>query len=150
MAFLDDLGRTLSDKGREAAQMAREMAELVQLKTQLGAERSRLRDLYCRIGKAYFEKYQESGRSEFPEEFDAIGQSFQKIAELEEKIHQLDGSKTCACCGAPLDRDAAFCSKCGAQTEEAKKTMLVLGEQAFQEEIFEEEADELAEDAEIR
>ena len=139
MAFLDDLGKTLSDKGREAAQMAKEVAELVQLKTQLSAEKSRLRELYGIIGKAYFELHQNEEETEFSGNFTAIRQSVQKIKELERKIGQLDGSKTCSACGAPMDREAAFCSKCGAQAEDAKKEMLVLGEQVFEEETIEEE-----------
>lgn len=139
MAFLDDLGRTLSDKGREAAQMAKEVAELVQLKTQLSAEKSRLRDLYSSIGKAYYEKHQQEEDGEFSKSFAVIRQSFQKMEELERKIGQLDGSKMCSACGAPMAKDAAFCSKCGAKADDVKKEMLVLGDKAFEEDVFEED-----------
>lgn len=140
MALLDEIGKTLTDKGREAAQKAKEMAEVLQMKAQVSSEKSRVKDLYSSIGKVYYEECQKEAPEQYADAFTEIGNVLAGIAELEEKISQLDGSKTCPACKAVLDRDAAFCSKCGVSVAVNSQELTVVEEEAFEEqEMFEEE-----------
>lgn len=125
MAFLDEIGRTLADKGREAAQKAKEMAEVLQLKGQISAENSKIKELYGAIGAVYFKKYREEPDDEFQLFFPEIEKSLARIAELEAKVKELEGTQFCASCGAALRKDDVFCSKCGTlvvQEEPGKET----------------------------
>ena len=43
---------------------------------------------------------------------------FANLYELEDEIAELEGTRTCAECGAKVERHASFCSKCGAPMAE--------------------------------
>lgn len=152
MTFFDELGKTLTDKGREAAQKAKEVAEILQLRSQLSSEKSRVNDLYAIIGKAYFESNQEVVEEKFKGLHTDISNALTNIAALEEKIRRLDGNKACPACGAVLDRSAVYCSRCGTsvmqeETPEAPQEstpvedeIAVVQDVEFEEEIFEDES----------
>ena len=103
MAFLDDLGKTLTDMGKDAAQKTKDVVDILQMKAQIGTEKSKLRDLYATIGKSYYEVHKDSAEAEHAEACGQIESSLAKIAELEEKISRLDNTVTCPSCGAVLD-----------------------------------------------
>lgn len=114
MAFLDDLSRTLTDMGKEVAQKTKDVVDVLQLKTQINSEKSRLRDLYAEIGKSYYEQYTDQARLEYEPACERIQSSLDKIAEMEAKISRMENARACSSCSAPLGKSAAFCSKCGA------------------------------------
>ncbi|MCI8515992.1 MAG: zinc ribbon domain-containing protein [Hungatella sp.] len=113
MAFLDDLSRTLSDKGKEAALKAREAAELLQMKAQIGSEKSKLKELYGAVGVLYYKKHRDDEDNEFGDLFREIGNVLTNVAALEEKVQGLEGSLVCPNCRKVMKRDALYCSHCG-------------------------------------
>lgn len=113
MAFLDDLSRTLSDKGKEAALKAREAAELLQMKAQIGSEKSKLKELYGAVGVLYYKKHRDDEDNEFGDLFREIGNVLTNVAALEEKVQGLEGSLVCPHCRKVMKRDALYCSHCG-------------------------------------
>lgn len=138
MTFLDEISKTLTDKGREAAQKAKEVAEILQMKSQVSSEKSKVRDLYALIGKTYYKQHQGEVEESFAETFKEIDHVLANVAELEEKIRQLEGSKACPACGAVLNREAAFCSKCGASLVVVEQDLTVVEDSAFEEETIKE------------
>ncbi len=113
MAFLDDLSRTLSDKGKEAALKAREAAELLQMKAQIGSEKSKLKELYGAVGVLYYKKHRDDEDNEFGDLFREIGNVLTNVAALEEKVQGLEGRLVCPNCRKVMKRDALYCSHCG-------------------------------------
>lgn len=113
MAFLDEIGRTLADRGREAAQKAKGVAEVLQMKGQISAENSKVKELYSAIGNLYFKKHREDPDDEYQMFFPEIEKTLVHIAELEARVRELEGTHCCGSCGAPLRKDDMFCSKCG-------------------------------------
>lgn len=70
-----------------------------------------------------------------------------KIASLEDEIAELEGTRVCAECGAKVEKNAAFCSRCGAPMDSTTSADVHEPEEPeeMQETIFEEK-DEAAAD----
>lgn len=154
MAFLDDLSRTLSDKGKEAALKAKGAAELLQLKAQIGSEKSKLKELYGAVGVLYYKKHRDDEDNEFGDLFREIGNVLTNVAALEEKVQGMEGSLVCPNCRKVMKRGALYCSHCGTalkpEPEEAEEEIvreaaveedLVTAEEALtvEEDLFETE-----------
>lgn len=121
-ALLEEVGKTITVTGREAARKAREVTENVQLRAQLGTEKSHLKELYAALGKWYYEKSQgrEWEQEIHPEEelIHGIQVLLVRIAKLEEKLASAEEKRICPACGAKIEKDAVFCSRCGTKTNQ--------------------------------
>ena len=118
MAFFEELGKVISDKSKEAAGKVKDITGVIQLKTRLSSEKEKVNKAYIALGKAYYDKHEASAEKELSAEFEIIRTGLIKMAELEDEIAELEGTRVCAECGAKVERDAAFCSKCGASMAE--------------------------------
>ena len=118
MAFFGELSKVISDKSKEAAGKVKDITGVLQLKSKLSAERDKVNKAYIVLGKAYYDRHGASAEEEFAEEFKTIAAGLVKMAELEDEIAELEGTRTCAECGAKVERHASFCSKCGAPMAE--------------------------------
>lgn len=114
MAFFDEISKTLSDKGKEVAQKAKETAEALQLRAQIVAEKSKLKELYGAVGVLYYKKHRDDEDSEFQDIFKEIGNILTNVSVMEEKVNEMEGNISCPSCGKVMKKDAAFCSRCGA------------------------------------
>lgn len=121
MAFLEELGKTLTDKGKVAAKKAKDITEALQLRAQVSSEKDKINDAYIKLGKAYYDKHRVADEEDFESEFETIRAGLMKIAELEDQICELEGNRACAECGAKLEKGSLFCNKCGASVEEKKE-----------------------------
>ncbi|MEF9940467.1 MAG: zinc ribbon domain-containing protein [Clostridium sp.] len=118
MAFFDELGKVISDKSKEAAGKVKDLTGVIQLRTKLSAEKEKVNKSYINLGKAYYDKHEASAEEDYAADFDLIRMGLMKMAELEDEISELEGTRVCAECGAKVEKDAQFCSKCGASMEE--------------------------------
>lgn len=114
MAFFEELSKTITDKGKEAAKRAKDLTGALQLKSQVAAEKTKINEAYARIGQIYYEDNQDNQDIRFENDYAMIRRGMAKIEALEEEICQLEGNRICAECGSKVERDAAFCGKCGA------------------------------------
>lgn len=115
MPFFDELSKTLSDKGKEAARKARELTETLQLKTQINTEKNVIQDAYTLIGKLYFEEQGIAPDEKYREPFERIQEALDRIAALEDEIHEREGVRVCPSCGAKVEKDCAYCKHCGSK-----------------------------------
>lgn len=118
MAFFGELSKVISDKSKEAAGKVKDITGVLQLKSKLSAEKDKINKAYITLGKAYYEAHEAAQEEKFAEEFKTIAVGLVRMAELEDEIAELEGTRTCAECGAKVERNAAFCSKCGAAMTE--------------------------------
>lgn len=91
MGFFDDLkvlGSDLLVKGsvvaKDAAQKAQDATEMGKIKLEIATKDKAIRDLYMKIGKAFYEQYKEDA-SEFTQEVQEINKNFAEICELKSK-----------------------------------------------------------------
>ncbi len=146
MAFFGELSKVISDKSKEAAGRVKDITGVLQLKSKLSAEKEKVNKAYIVLGKAYYDRHEASVEEEFVEEFKAIRAGLMKMAELEDEIAELEGTRACAECGAKVEKDAAFCSKCGApMAEPAVEEAAEAEKPAAEESMFAEEESEAKE-----
>lgn len=91
MGFLDDLkvlGADLLAKGsvaaKEAAQKASDAADMAKIKVDIAAREKEIKDLYAKIGKAFYEEYKDDA-IEFAEDIAEIKAKYAVIDELNSK-----------------------------------------------------------------
>lgn len=117
MAFLEELGKTLTGTGKEVATKAKTLTETIQLKTQLGAEKTKLDEAYAVIGRLYYEAHREPEEA-YAKAYEAVKACRERIAALEIELTQSEGSRICAVCGAKVPKEFLYCGKCGAPIKE--------------------------------
>ena len=122
MTFLDEISKNLTGYGKEAAKKAKDAAQVLQLKAQIRGEKQKINELYAAIGAVYFKNHREDSEDEYKMFFPEIENAMAHIAELEEKINQLDTTEKCSCCGAVVKKGDSFCSKCGAPVQKEDVT----------------------------
>lgn len=118
MAFLEELGKTLTDTGKEVATKAKALTETIQLKTQISAEKTKLEEAYAAIGRIYYESNREPEEA-YAKAYEAVKTCRERIAALEIELTQNEGSRICAVCGAKVPKDSLYCGKCGSPIKEA-------------------------------
>ena len=122
MAFLDQISKNLAGYGKEAAKKAKDTAEIFQLKAEIRGEKQKINELYAAIGAVYFKNHRDESEDEYKMFFPEIENAMEHIAELEEKLKQLDNTEKCPCCNALVRKGDAFCSKCGAALHQEEET----------------------------
>ena len=130
MAFFDELGKVISDKSKEAANRVKDITGVLQLKSKLSAEKDKINKAYITLGKAYYDRHEGELEGKFADEFHTI----------QDEIAELEGTRVCAECGAKVEKNAAFCSRCGAPMDSTTSADVHEPEEPeeMQETIFEE------------
>lgn len=119
MAFLENLGKRVGEAAQAAAKKSGELVETTKLSVNINSEEDKIQKLYTQIGKILHEKYTAGGAvpEETIESFEAIKIHEQNIKALRDKVVELKGMKLCVSCGAEIEKNQLFCSKCGARNE---------------------------------
>ena len=93
MGFFDDLkvlGSDLLAKGsviaKDAAQKAQDAADLAKIKVDIAAREKEIKDIYMKIGKAYYEANKDEA-GEFAEDIAEITAKLTSISELNDKYN---------------------------------------------------------------
>ena len=113
MAFLEELGKTLTDTGKEVATKAKALTETIQLKTQISTEKTKLEEAYAAIGRIYYESNREPEEA-YAKVYDAVKACRERIAALEIELTQSEGSRI----GASIKEEAAESEDVDAAAEE--------------------------------
>jgi len=89
MGFFDDLGKKLSDASQDVMQKGKEMADTAKFNSQIHDEEKKITAVYGKIGKKYFEVFENAPSEEFKAFIDEIHAAQAKIAEIQEKLNAL-------------------------------------------------------------
>jgi len=119
MSIFENLTKKVTETARAAAKKSNKLVEVTKLNMNIAAEEDKIRKLYGEIGKMVYETYENTG--EVPDKFrelcERIKEHNDNICEMKQKILELKNIKYCPGCNAELERDVAFCPKCGTKQE---------------------------------
>ena len=89
MGFFDDLGKKLSDASQDVMQKGKEMADTAKFNSQIHDEEKKITAVYSKIGKKYFEVFENAPSEEFKAFIEEIHAAQAKIEEIQEKLNAL-------------------------------------------------------------
>lgn len=113
MAFLDDLGKKISDVSESAVQKGKNMSDLSRYNSMISTEENNIRTIYAQIGQMCYEKYKDDSSSEYSELIKQINGAQDRIAEYNEAVKRLKGIIKCPNCGREISSTSSFCVGCG-------------------------------------
>lgn len=128
MAFLEALGKKISETSQEVVQKTKDTAEVLKLNSMIADEENQLKELYIELGKSYYEANYSSIPEEYTSLFANIKEKHTNIANLNDQVNKVKGLFPCPNCGASLPSDALFCSSCGTKIEKTEETVPVAEE----------------------
>lgn len=115
MSVLENFTKKVSDTAKAAAKKSSELVEVTKLNMSISAEEDKIKKAYADIGKMVYEAYtkgEEVGEV-YKELCSSITGFEENIKATRQKILDLKELKVCPGCGAELEVDISFCSKCG-------------------------------------
>ena len=121
MAFLENIGKRVGEAAQAAAKKSGELVEVTKLNVQIGQEEDKIERLYAQIGKSIYKAFAvgEETDSSVAVVCEQIKTVEININSLRDKISEIKNVKTCANCGAEMERTQMFCSKCGERSQPA-------------------------------
>jgi len=117
MAFLDVLGKKITQTGQDVVQKTKDTAEVIKYNSMISDEERRITEFYTQIGRTYVDLHADSYEVPFTEMINGIKDAQAKISEYREHIIQVKGVFACPNCGEELPLNVAFCSACGSKIE---------------------------------
>ncbi|MDO8685450.1 MAG: zinc ribbon domain-containing protein [Clostridiales bacterium] len=119
MAFLDNLGKKVSEAAQAAAKKSGELVEITKTNININGEEDKIEKKQQQMGKLVYEKFQATGSidEEFAGLCNEITAHMETVKNLRQKIMEIKNIKSCTGCGAELERTAMFCAKCGTRQE---------------------------------
>jgi RNA polymerase subunit RPABC4/transcription elongation factor Spt4 len=112
---MSDIKNTFANVASSIGKTSKKLVKTTKLNLAINSEESRLKTVYCDIGKKVHEIYSFGGK--LGEFFDAkyaeILEAEAKIADLRNQLCAANGIKVCAKCGKNVDISSDFCPKCG-------------------------------------
>lgn len=118
MDFFERLNSILTEVGKEAEQKVKEVSDNVRLNTKIREEKAAIKECMEKIGRMYYEEQKGEGTGIYQETFDQIQKSREAIRKAQKELEELKKKTTCQSCGAPMQKEDLFCSRCGAKREE--------------------------------
>jgi DNA-directed RNA polymerase subunit RPC12/RpoP len=115
MAFLDGIGKKLSQTGQDVMKKTRNFADSTKLTGMIADEERNINSLYPQIGKAYYELHKNDPEYALSELVGAVNDAFARIEQLNDQIAAINGSQKCPRCGANVPEGGMFCNSCGAK-----------------------------------
>lgn len=115
MAFFEKMSETIASKSKDVAKKAKEMAEVSGLNAQIGTQKDIINKIYKEVGEMVCENREGWSELNLEEQFARLDAAKAEIERLQGEIYRAKDVKLCANCGAEIERDAAFCPKCGTQ-----------------------------------
>ena len=94
MGFFNELGKKISGASQEVVQKGKEMADTAKFNSMIHDEERKISAVYGKIGKKYFEDFQNAPAEGFKDFVDEIHAAQAKIAEIQEKLKALKADVT--------------------------------------------------------
>lgn len=106
-----------SDLGKKTSETTGKIAKETKLKLKINENKGKIDDIYEEIGKKIYEKHIREENIDIKTELEVECSRIDKLAkEIEEariEILKLNQKRLCTKCSAEIDKEAAFCPKCG-------------------------------------
>lgn len=116
--FFGSLSETLSKTAKELSGRAEEVYETQRLRNKISGEERQVEKAMADLGRIIYKRYKEEVPLDDAEKAlcEQIEQRMEQIAKYKTDISELKtkSKRFCPSCGSLLEKDAAFCSKCGA------------------------------------
>lgn len=139
MAF-EKLKKTVTDAGKTVSEKTKQGSDIVKANLKIASEERSLTDLYCEIGKTYYEKNGDNPCCDTMKELcEKVAEKTTLIENLKQQVRSIKGVAVCGSCGAEVPLENDFCGKCGAKIEKPEP---VEEEEAQEEEIIDHETAE--------
>ena len=113
MAFLENIGKKMSEAGQKVRQKTGEISDTSRLNAQISEEERRISATYQEIGKLYMNLHHSDPEPELRELVQSVIRSEQTIRSCREQILRIRRVRTCSRCGAEIASGSAFCPQCG-------------------------------------
>lgn len=123
MPFINNLSKltkVVGDSAKIAAKKSGELVEIAKLNMSISSEEDKVKDTYAAMGKMIFDKYEggEVSDDAMLELYNHVVELKNNIVALKQRIAEIKSARTCDQCGAEIDDNTMFCSKCGAKQKE--------------------------------
>ena len=142
MAFLEELGKTLTKVGEATVQKTKEVADYTKANAKILEIQNKLDKAYIEVGKKYLELHPVNDEEDMAEVVGVVYEMEDLLKELRKQLQELKGTVKCEVCGLECDSDDVFCRKCGA---ELKKEEVIIDAEEVAEEVTEEDFEEVVE-----
>ncbi len=117
MGFFDNIGKKASAAYDATAEKTGKIAKEAKLKMKINENKSDINDLYKEIGKKVYEKHVREEdieiKTELEEECTKIDVLSAEIETCLKSILELKDKKKCISCSSEIEKEDAFCPKCG-------------------------------------
>jgi len=114
MGFFNEIGKKTSEATSK-------ITKETKLKLKINDNKNKISDIYEEIGKKVYEKHVReeniSIKEELQEECSKIDVLSKEIEEARKEILRLNNKRQCPGCYAEIEKEAAYCSKCGQKLE---------------------------------
>lgn len=125
MEFFDKLGKKASETYKVTAEKTSKLAKEAKLRMKMNENKSNINDLYKEIGKKVYEKHireeEINIKQELEEECTKIDVLSAEIENCLKECLALKDKRKCEKCSTEIEKDALYCSRCGAKQEEIKE-----------------------------
>lgn len=115
MAFLDGIGKKLSQTSQDVVKKTKNFADSAKYSGMIIDEEKNIHSLYTELGKACYELYKEEPQEELRDLIGKINSAFSRIDQYNEQIALLNGAQKCPRCGVMVPDGGMFCNSCGAK-----------------------------------
>ncbi len=117
MAFLDDLGRTISGVGQSTIQKTREMSDTMKYNSLISDEERAIKNYFTSLGELYYNEHAECAEGAYFPIVEQINECRSRISDYKSIIDAIKAKRKCPYCGASLSQDDLFCASCGKKVE---------------------------------
>ena len=118
MEFLDTLKEKISQTTRVVTKKSNELVEITKLKASAAEVERDISRMFREIGQGLYEAYKtDESYAGAEDAFASLDEAHARLAELQGKIGELRNVKKCPVCQKDMERNAEFCSACGAKFE---------------------------------
>ncbi len=115
MDVITNIKETLEKAIKTGVDKSNEIVEITKLKYAIADMEGDISKLMREIGESVYEAYKDSKEPDetINESCATISEKYAQIDEMRAKLNELKKLTICPKCGAAMDKDSQFCSKCG-------------------------------------
>lgn len=131
MDFFNKLSKKTSEAFETAKEKTTKISGELKLKSKISDCKDKIEEQYKEIGKIVYEKMkigEDASKEEVTPKCEEIERLKNEIEKAQVEILALKDIKKCSDCGAELELDAEFCSKCGSKQPKIEKVEVTVEE----------------------